>query len=64
MGNRRAKDIIKKLKKARFIEISQKGSHIKMRKGNITIIIPDHGGKDLGLGLIKSLEKISGINLL
>lgn len=64
MGNRRAKDIIKKLKENDFIEISQKGSHRKFKKGTISVIVPDHGGKDLGTGLIRKMEKQSGLKLL
>ena len=41
MGNRRAKDVIKKLKNAGFESVSQKGSHKKLRKGK-TIIIVSH----------------------
>ena len=64
MGNRRAKDIIKKLKKAGYEDVSQKGSHKKLKKGKIVIIVPDHRGKDLGTGLIKAIEKQSGVKLL
>lgn len=64
MGDRRAKSIIKKLKKAGFEDISQKGSHKKFKKGKIVVIVPDHGSKDLGTGLIKAMEKQSGVKLL
>ena len=64
VGNRRARDIIKKLKKSGFIEVSQKGSHRKLKKDDIVVIIPDHGRKDLGTGLIKAIEKQSGVNIL
>lgn len=64
MGNRRAKDIIRKLKENEFEEVSQKGSHKKFKKGQKVVIVPDHGGKDLGTGLIKKMEKQSGVKLL
>lgn len=64
MGNRRAKDVIKRLKKAGFEDISQKCSHRKLKKGKCVVIVPDHGGKDLGTGLLKALEKQSGVKLL
>lgn len=64
MGNRRAKDVIKKLKKAGFEDVSQRGSHKKLKRGKVVIIVPDHGGKDLGTGLIKAMEKQSGVKLL
>lgn len=64
MGNRRAKDIVRKLKENGFQEISQKGSHKKLKKGQKVVIVPDHGGKDLGTGLIRKIEKQSGVVLL
>jgi len=64
VGNRRAKDIIRKLKENEFEEVSQKGSHKKFKKGQKVVIVPDHGGKDLGTGLIKKMEKQSGVKLL
>jgi mRNA interferase HicA len=64
MGNRRARDLIKKLKKSGFEEVNQKGSHKKFKKGKVIIIVPDHGGKDLGKGIIKEIEKQSGVKLL
>ncbi len=38
--------------------VSQKGSHVKMRKGAETIIIPMH--KELKVGLEKALRKKIG----
>jgi predicted RNA binding protein YcfA (HicA-like mRNA interferase family) len=64
VGNRRARDIIKKLKQSGFEDVGQKGSHKKLKKGKKVIIVPDHGGKDLGTGLIKAIEKQSGVKLL
>ncbi|MCK5883881.1 MAG: type II toxin-antitoxin system HicA family toxin [Bacteriovoracaceae bacterium] len=64
MGNRRAKDIIKKLLKDGFYEISQRGSHRKFKKGKLGTIVPDHGSRDLGTGLIKKIEKQTGVKLL
>jgi predicted RNA binding protein YcfA (HicA-like mRNA interferase family) len=64
LGNTRAKDIIKKLVKSGFLLVGQKGSHKKYRRGSIIVIIPDHGSKDLGRGLIKAIEKQSGVKLL
>jgi predicted RNA binding protein YcfA (HicA-like mRNA interferase family) len=44
-------------------QVSQKGSHIKM-KHNIKkgiIIFPDHGSQEVGKGLTKKILKIGGI---
>lgn len=64
MGNRRAKDIIKKLKSSGFIEVGQRGSHRKLKYLKVVIIVPDHGSRDLGRGLIKAIERQSGVKLL
>lgn len=49
--------IIKTLEKAGFYQISQKGSHIKLRglrKGQLrTIIVPDH--KEVAIGTFQSI---------
>ncbi len=44
--------------------VSQKGSHIKMKHDNKNgvIIFPNHGSKELGKGLEKSLFKKAGIS--
>jgi predicted RNA binding protein YcfA (HicA-like mRNA interferase family) len=52
-----AREIIKALKRAGFTEISQKGSHIKMRgvwrKKTQTIIIPNH--RQIAFGTFQSI---------
>ena len=57
------KDIIKRLEKEGWILDRIKGSHHIMRKENELrdIPIPVHGNQDLGIGLIKSIEKQSGV---
>jgi predicted RNA binding protein YcfA (HicA-like mRNA interferase family) len=49
------KEILQQYKKAGWIEISQKGSHIKVGKGNLRETIPMH--KDLKKGLEQKLLK-------
>ena len=58
------KKIIKILKKAKWELISQTGSHIKLKKGKVVVIVPVHGNKDLGKGLIKAIEKQTGEKIL
>ena len=60
MGNRRAKDIIKKLVDAGFLLVSQKGSHKKFKRGKLVVIVPEHGGKDLGIGIIRKNRERDG----
>ncbi|MDX8431242.1 MAG: type II toxin-antitoxin system HicA family toxin [Candidatus Algichlamydia australiensis] len=51
------KELAKRFKKKGFVEIKGggKGSHIKLRKGRETIIVPAH--KELKKGLEKALMK-------
>ena len=56
-----AKEMINKFKKLgyKIIKSAGKGSHIKMRKGSHTVIIPNHGELKKGLekALLKELKK-------
>ncbi|MBC7427278.1 MAG: type II toxin-antitoxin system HicA family toxin [Bacteriovorax sp.] len=60
----KAREIVKKLKEAGFREISQKGSHLKMMKGEKTTIVPVHPSRDIPIGTVKNIEKQSGVKLL
>lgn len=55
------KEMAKLFKKKGFIEVKGqgKGSHIKLRKGNKTVILPSHSELKKGLerALLKQLEK-------
>jgi predicted RNA binding protein YcfA (HicA-like mRNA interferase family) len=58
-----AKDLIKALQKLGFVFISQKGSHIKLRKAKPirkTIIIPNH--KVIRPGTLNNILKCAEIN--
>ena len=58
------KKVIKLLKKRGWAVESQRGSHVKLTKGKVTVIVPAHGSKDLGLGLVRKIEKQSGEKIL
>ncbi|WP_119344072.1 type II toxin-antitoxin system HicA family toxin [Facilibium subflavum] len=51
------KDVLKKLLKNGWALKSVKGSHHKLTKNGITVIIPVHRNKDLGKGLLQKIEK-------
>lgn len=57
-----AKQLVKELKGAGFIEVSQSGSHIKLKQisSGTIIIVPYHNG-DLKKGLEKAIRKQAGI---
>lgn len=57
------KKIVKALKRIGFETVSQKGSHVKLRrifKGNVyTAIVPEH--KEVALGTFQSILKQAGV---
>lgn len=57
---RDSKKIVAQLKECGFETISQRGSHLKMRKGDRTVIIP-HPKKDLPLGTARNIYKQAGL---
>jgi len=40
-----------------------RGSHHLLQKDSIIVPVPVHGGRDLGIGLIKKIEKQTGVKL-
>ena len=57
-----AKEMVKVLKKNGFVEVSQKGSHLKLRndKTGKTVIVPMHG-KDIPNGTEQAIRKQAGL---
>ena len=59
------KAIVKRLKEEGWRVKSQSGSHVKLENDQSKItIVPVHGNKDLGRGLVRKIEKATGIKLL
>lgn len=46
-------EVVKALITAGFFEVSQRGSHVKLRKGDATVIVPMH--KELAAGTLRSI---------
>lgn len=61
-----AKQVIKQLKNAGFIEINQTGSHLKLfnKETRRTAIIPIHSSKIIPISTLKAIEKQSGITFI
>ena len=55
------KAFAKILERHEWERIDITGSHHKYKKLNKTVIVPIHGNKDLRIGTLKSLMKLSGI---
>ena len=58
---RKSRDIVRRLKAEGFELVSVKGSHHKIRKGAITVIVP-HPKKDLPVGAARSIARQVGWN--
>ena len=53
----RAKDLLRLLKRLGCVEVRQKGSHVIVRCGNCTSVVPVHAGEDLKIGTLKAIER-------
>jgi len=58
------KDVIRILKDEGWELIRVRGSHHLLRKEGVTVPVPVHGSRDLGAGLLKKLEKETGVKLI
>jgi predicted RNA binding protein YcfA (HicA-like mRNA interferase family) len=54
-------EAIKALRSAGFATISQRGSHVKLRKDDLTVIVPLH--KELASGTLRSIIRQSGMSV-
>ena len=50
-----AKEVLKYLEKQGFEEVHTKGSHVRLKKGNLSVTVPKHGSKDLKIKTLKSI---------
>lgn len=55
-----SRKLLKLLLDAEFELVSQRGSHLKLRKGARTVILP-HPRKDLPLGTVRSIYEQAGL---
>lgn len=59
------KEVIKQLIKEGWKHTATRGSHHKMEKeGYRSVPVPVHGNKDLGIGLLKTIEKQTNVKLV
>ncbi len=56
------KKLIRFLEKQGFTQTRQVGSHVVLKKDDSTIVLPLHGGKDLGRGIILAILKDAHID--
>ena len=53
----KAKELLKKLAALGCVVVRQKGSHVRVRCGVCFTTVPVHAGEDLGVGLLKAIER-------
>jgi predicted RNA binding protein YcfA (HicA-like mRNA interferase family) len=60
-----ARQVIRLLNADGWLEVEQDGSHLNLKHptkpGKVTV--PIHGSRDLKIGTLKSIERLSGVNL-
>lgn len=52
-------DVVRALKRIGFEQVSQKGSHVKMRRSPCTVIVPMH--RELAEGTLRSIARQAGL---
>ena len=58
------KQVIKQLEHNGWVQARVNGSHHMMKKDGITVPVPIHGARDLGIGLVKKIEQQTGVKLI
>ncbi len=57
------KEVVGVLKKNGWALKRVKGSHHIMGKGTKIVSVPVHGSRDLGVGFLNGLQKLTGVKL-
>lgn len=57
------KEIVKALQQQGWQVARIRGSHHMMQKDGRTVPVPVHGARDIGIGLLRKIEKQTGVNL-
>lgn len=55
------REIVSGLHRLGFVLINQRGSHIKLRKGDATVIVPDH--REVRRGTLSSILRMGGVSI-
>jgi predicted RNA binding protein YcfA (HicA-like mRNA interferase family) len=53
----KARELLKILKERGCIQVRQHGSHVRVQRGKCFTTVPNHPGEDLGIGLLRQIEK-------
>lgn len=60
------KEVVKVLESNGWAEVRVKSSHHQFKKPGVEFLatVPNHGSKDISIGVIKSLEKGTGLSFI
>lgn len=59
----RGREVLARLKTEGWVLARVHGSHYVMAKGGRAVPVPVHGSRDLGAGLIRAIERQTGVKL-
>lgn len=57
------RQVIKILNQHNWLVLRVRGSHYQLGKDDLRTTVPVHGKRDLGAGLLKKIEKDTGVKL-
>ena len=55
------REVVRVLENAGFAVVRQEGSHVKLRNGEITVVVPVHGATDLKRGTLAGILRDAGL---
>jgi len=55
--------VIRVLEKTGYLVVRQRGSHVKLRKGEMTVIVPVHSNRPLKRSTMMGIFKDAGLSL-
>jgi predicted RNA binding protein YcfA (HicA-like mRNA interferase family) len=58
-GNVSGSDVVRALERIGFVYVSQKGSHVKLRRNANTVIVPQHS--EIKQGTLHSIARQAGL---
>lgn len=54
-------EVVRALQRAGFEIRGQRGSHVKLRKSEATVVVPVHGGRDIRRGTLRGILRDAGL---
>lgn len=55
------REVMRALERLGFAQIGQRGSHVKLRRGSATVIVPDH--REIRKGTLSAILQQAGVSM-